>query len=161
MTRLSYQAVRDSDCTIDPLAPGDLPEVMEIERCSYSHPWSEAVFLDCFRPDYRLWAFRHGGSLGGYAVVAYLYDEAHLLNLCVAKARRGEGAGRQLLRHLVARATHDGMQQTILEVRVSNSSAVALYESEGFRVIGQRPGYYPAANGREDAIVMALDLSTD
>ncbi|MGM0769646.1 MAG: ribosomal protein S18-alanine N-acetyltransferase [Pseudomonadota bacterium] len=153
-----YQSVREADCAIEPLVPADLPEVLEIERGSYSHPWSETVFRDCFRPEYRLWAVRHGGNLEGYAVVAYLYDEAHLLNLCVAPGCRRAGAGRQLLRHLIARATHEGMKQTILEVRVSNHGAVALYESEGFRVIGQRPAYYPAVKGREDAAVMALEL---
>jgi len=157
----SCPPVRQTDAAIRPLEPADLPGVLDIELCSYSHPWSEAVFRDCFRPDYRLWGYVSGGDLGGYAVVAYLFDEAHLLNLCVAPGFRRQGAGRYLLRHLIAQAAHDGMKQTLLEVRVSNPGAMALYASEGFRVIGQRPDYYPAVKGREDASVMALDLTAD
>lgn len=159
MSQDSCQLARQTDAAIRPLEPADLAEVLDIELCSYSHPWSEAVFRDCFRPDYRLWGYVSGGDLGGYAVVAYLFDEAHLLNLCVAPGFRRQGVGRYLLRHLIAQAAHDGMTKTILEVRVSNPGAMALYASEGFRVIGQRPDYYPAVKGREDASVMALDLT--
>ncbi|MEX2476147.1 ribosomal protein S18-alanine N-acetyltransferase [Marinobacter sp.] len=154
----TYQAVVRTDSVIRALVPEDLADVLEMEVRSYSHPWSEAVFRDCFRPDYRLYACDCGAALGGYAIVAYLFDEAHLLNLCVPPERRREGVGRQLLRYLIARAAHEGMKQALLEVRVSNLSAIALYESEGFRGIGRRPGYYPAADGREDASVMAIDL---
>ncbi|MGF2685901.1 ribosomal protein S18-alanine N-acetyltransferase [Marinobacter sp. DUT-3] len=159
MTQSQYDQVRQNDRVIRPLLPDDLPAVLDIELRCYSHPWSESVFRDCFRQNYRLWAYHCGGALSGYAIVAYLYDEAHLLNLCIAPDIRGEGAGRQLLRHLLAYAAHDGMQQVILEVRTSNRIAAALYQSEGFRVIGERPGYYPAPEGREDAIVMAFGLS--
>jgi len=160
VNRLQYDQVRQNDRVIRPMVSGDLPAVMDIEFQGYSHPWNETVFRDCFRENYRLWAYDCGGVLGGYAIVAYLYDEAHLLNLCVAPAVRREGAGRQLLRHLLAHAAHEGMEQGILEVRASNQAAIDLYQSEGFRVIGQRPGYYPAPEGREDAIVMTFDLSS-
>lgn len=146
-----------SGAVIRPLNTGDLVRVLDIESCSYSHPWSEGVFLDCFRSDYRLWACEKDGQLAGYAIVAYLFDEAHLLNLCVAGSFRRSGMARLLLRHLITEAIRDGMVQTLLEVRVSNAGAAALYESEGFRVIGQRPGYYPDGKGREDATVMALN----
>lgn len=140
------------------LSRSDLSRVLEIERQGYSHPWSEAVFLDCFKDNYRLWALSRGGSLIGYAVVAYLVDEAHLLNLCVHPDSRGFGAGRYLLEHLVDQAREDGMVQVLLEVRVSNRTAEQLYVSAGFGEIGRRPAYYPAANGREDARVMTLSL---
>lgn len=140
------------------LSCSDLSRVLEIERQGYSHPWSEAVFLDCFKDSYRLWALCKEGSLIGYAVVAYLVDEAHLLNLCIHPDNRGSGAGRYLLQHLVDKAREDGMVQVLLEVRVSNRTAEQLYKSAGFGEIGCRPGYYPAANGREDARVMILPL---
>lgn len=144
---------------IRPLDDAELPAVLEIERTSYSHPWSEGVFRDCFKSNYRLWALVDGDSLAGYAVVSYQFDEAHLLNLCVAPGYQRRGAGRRLLRHLVARSARDGMTAVILEVRISNDSAIALYASEGFEPIGERPGYYPTAHGRENARVMALTLS--
>lgn len=143
-------------CDIRPLESGDLPAVLEIERRGYSHPWSEAVFRDCFRADYRLWALLHGGDLKGYAVISCVVDEAHLMNICVHPDMRGCGAGRYLLRRAIAEAVRAGMSRMLLEVRESNETAARLYEREGFEEIGRRPGYYPAGPLREDARVMAL-----
>ncbi|MCD1649041.1 ribosomal protein S18-alanine N-acetyltransferase [Marinobacter adhaerens] len=154
----TYQKVLHADLLVRPLAPDDVPAVLDIERQGYSHPWSESVFLDCFKDNYRLWGVCHGDMLMAYAVVAYFVDEAHLLNICVHPRGRGEGVGRYLLRHVLATAAHEGMSQLLLEVRVSNHAAIALYQSEGFHEIGQRPGYYPAANGREDARVLMRAL---
>lgn len=142
---------------IRPLEQTDLDQVLEIERTGYSHPWSESVFRDCFRSDYRLWASTGAGCLEGYAVVAHMFDEAHLLNLCVSRRYRQAGTGRRLLRFLIKAAFAEGMQRLILEVRRSNVPAIALYESEGFYIIGERPGYYPGVPDREDALVFALD----
>lgn len=154
----SYLAARNATRVIRALTPEDLPEVLDIERQGYSNPWSEAVFRDCFRVDYRLWGLVEADTLLGYAVVAYLVDEAHLLNLCVGRHSRRSGAGRQLLRHLMAQAGHDGMTQVLLEVRVSNQAAAALYLNEGFSQIGRRAGYYPGVDGPEDALVLSLPL---
>lgn len=140
------------------LEPEDLPAMLDIERQSHSHPWSEGVFLDCFKPGYRLWGACLGDSLVGYAVVTYMFDEVHLLNLCVQPRGRRRGTGKLLLRHLVAEALREGMNQVLLEVRVSNSAAYKLYRKEGFEEVGRRPGYYPAPSGREDARVMSLLL---
>lgn len=151
---LSQQSLQGAQ--LRPLAREDLVQVLELERLSYSHPWSEAVFLDCFKETYRLWALVQGQELLGYAVIAYMVDEAHLMNLCVHPRLRGLGAGRQLLRHALEVAADEQMGCMILEVRDSNVAAASLYLAEGFREIGRRPNYYPDAGGREDARVMAL-----
>lgn len=153
-----YREIEIADLMIRALRQEDLPDVLNIEAQGYSFPWSESVFLGCFRPDYRLWALEWGQRLSGYAVVAYMAGEAHLLNLCVAPAKQGNGGGRRLLRHLVLEAARDGMSQVLLEVRASNRAAIDLYAAEGFDVIGRRKGYYPAGREREDALVMALPL---
>ena len=153
-----YRSIEAGAMTIRALGENDLPEVLDIERQGYSFPWSESVFRGCFGPDYRLWALEAGGMLTGYAVVAYMAGEAHLLNLCVATGHRRSGGGRHLLRHLVAESARDGMSQVLLEVRDSNTGALDLYASEGFSVIGRRTGYYPGGQDREDALVMALPL---
>lgn len=158
MSRDVYRKVEVGDISIRPLCQGDLPEVLDIECQGYSFPWSESVFRGCFRPDYRLWALEMCDRLSGYAVVAYMAGEAHLLNLCVAMGQRRSGAGRRLLRHLVAESARDGISQVLLEVRNSNYGAMHLYASEGFSVIGRRPGYYPGGREREDALVMALPV---
>lgn len=147
-----------SGAVIRPLSEEDLTAVLEIERLGYSHPWTEAVFLDCFRADYRLWALTRAGVLIGYAVVAYLVDEAHLLNLCVTPSWRQQGGATQLLQHVCARSREDGMRQVLLEVRESNESARRLYRREGFSAIGRRPDYYPGAGRREAAEVMSRPL---
>jgi ribosomal-protein-alanine N-acetyltransferase len=67
--------------------------------------------------------------------------------------------GRHLLGRLLDVTRWSGAQHVFLEVRPSNPLAKALYESVGFREIGRRPRYYPAKDGREDAIVMELDIA--
>jgi ribosomal-protein-alanine N-acetyltransferase len=154
----SYRAALGLELTIRPLEPGDLPEILNIELQCYSHPWSDGIFLDCFKPGYRLWGVCQNGSLVGYAVATYVLDEVSLLNLCVHPGCRGRGVGRLLLRHLLADAVRECMNQVILEVRLSNNVASKLYRNEGFEEIGRRPQYYPAASGREDARIMVLLL---
>lgn len=153
-----YQRVGEIGLVVRPLSEADLDAVIDIERLSYSHPWARGVFLDCFHPNYRLWALEDSTSLIGYAIVSYQFDEAHLLNICVSPASQRRGLGRRLLRHVVSCSAHDGMIAVILEVRASNEQAARLYLSEGFQEIGRRPGYYPDGSGREDARVMSLSL---
>jgi len=156
----SYCVVESLDRQVRPLCEGDLTEVLEIERTGYSFPWAEAVFRDCFRPSYRLWGVFILGRLVGYAIVAYMVDEAHLLNLCISRQNRRSGLARYLLRHLVCEAASDGMVQVLLEVRVDNQAAADLYLAEGFAEIGRRPGYYPSSSGREDARVLSLSVAS-
>lgn len=145
--------------TVRSLAEGDLADVLEIERLGYSHPWSEGVFLDAFRAGYTMLGAERCGQLKGYAVLATLYDEGHLLNLCVRPDSRGHGLARQLLAVLLADARERQLQRMVLEVRVSNQAARTLYLSEGFEEVGKRPGYYPDGANREDALVLALALA--
>ena len=99
-----------------------------------------------------------GGEAIGYAVLSIAAAEAHILNLCTAPEVQGRGHGRHLLRALLELARGRGVQRVFLEVRPSNVHAITLYDSEGFNEIGRRPRYYPAVGGREDAIVMAIEL---
>lgn len=157
MSRGNTIAVQGSSgCRIRALQMTELPQVLEIERLGYSHPWTEAVFRDCFRDNYRLWAADNDGVLAGYAVVANLFDEAHLLNLCVHPRCQGRNIGRGLLQHVLAEAAGEDMCQVLLEVRASNKPAIRLYSGEGFEDIGRRPEYYPGPGGREDARVMVF-----
>ena len=71
---------------------------------------------------------------------------------------QSHGQGRRLLKQVYEVARWHGLQRIFLEVRPSNPHAIALYESEGFNEIGIRPNYYPAVKGREDGIVMAIEL---
>ncbi|MBL8473516.1 MAG: ribosomal protein S18-alanine N-acetyltransferase [Rhodocyclaceae bacterium] len=137
----------------------DLDAVIEQEHTLYEFPWGRQHFSDSLAAGYAAWVVRLDGALAGYAVVMAVLDEAHLLNLSVVKAAQGCGLGRFLLDWLLRRARDRGGRQMFLEVRPSNSVALALYESCGFTSVGRRPAYYPARDGREDGIVMLCSLA--
>jgi ribosomal-protein-alanine N-acetyltransferase len=78
--------------------------------------------------------------------------------VCVAKDHQGCGHGKRLMQRLIDLARWHRAERIFLEVRPSNERAIKLYDQLGFNEIGKRPNYYPAKRGREDAIVMALEL---
>ncbi len=138
---------------------GDLDAVAAIEREIYPFPWSRGNFTDSLSSGYDAWVFEGDDEIGtallGYAVVMWIPDEAHLLNLSVAAHAQGRGVGRAMLDWLVRDAARRGARGMMLEVRPSNERAIALYRSSGFDEIGVRKRYYPDADGaREDARVL-------
>ena len=142
-----------------PMRENHLDAVMAIEHRAYPFPWTRGIFRDCLHAGYPAWVLLEDGVLVGYGLLSIAVGEAHILNLCAAPEVQGRGYGRRLLRALLKQARARAAQQVFLEVRPSNKGAIALYHAEGFNEIGRRPRYYPAANnGREDAIVMALEL---
>ncbi len=144
-----------------PIREGDLDAVMAIEVRAYPFPWTRGIFRDCLLAGYPSLLALEDDRPAGYGLLSIAADEAHLLNLCTAPERQSRGLGRHLLRALVRSARDRGAQRIFLEVRPSNPAAIALYDSEGFNEIGRRPRYYPAHAGREDAIVMAMELVAD
>lgn len=105
-----------------------------------------------------MWLLERQGVIVGYGVLSIAAGEAHVLNLCTAPGNEGQGLGARMLQTLLKIARGHGAQRVFLEVRPSNPRAIALYERSGFNEIGRRPRYYPARDGREDAIVMAMEL---
>lgn len=138
----------------------DLRAVERIERAQGDFGWRASTFEDCLRAGYSAWVVTDTiGVVLGFVIVAGAVDEAHLLNLAVDPAHRRRGLGRYLLGHALALARAMGAHRLLLEVRASNHPAQALYRAEGFRELGLRRGYYPAAAGREDAVVMVRELA--
>lgn len=137
----------------------DLSVVSALEKLSYEFPWASGIFSDCVKAGHSCWVLSVGESIAGYGILSTGAGEAHLLNLCVAPEYRGRGLGRHLLGRLVDIARWDRAERVFLEVRPSNPLAKTLYESVGFKQIGLRPRYYPAREGREDAIVMQLEIA--
>lgn len=152
---------RPAQASVRALRESDLNAVMVIEERGYPYPWTRGIFLDCLRAGYPGLAMEEDGLLVGYALLSIAADEAHLLNICVDPLNQSRGRGRQLLRAIVGLARDRGVQRVFLEVRPTNAPALSLYHSEGFNEIGRRPRYYPAADGREDALVMAIELVAD
>jgi [ribosomal protein S18]-alanine N-acetyltransferase len=136
----------------------DLDEIMGVEVRAYPFPWTEGIFRDCMRVGYSCWVMNNAERLVGYAVMSMAAGECHILNLCVRPECQGRGYGRLLLRALLDHAQRNRVETAFLEVRPSNTPAVHLYLSEGFNEVGLRQRYYPADNGREDALVLAKSL---
>jgi ribosomal-protein-alanine N-acetyltransferase len=132
----------------------DVAGVLRIEDASYSFPWSEGIFRDCLRVGYVCCVVELDDILIGYGVMSTGAGEAHILNLCIAEPYRAKGLGGQLLEHLLEFSGSLGVGEVFLEVRPSNTAAIRLYQSLGFSQIGMRRGYYQAAGGREDAVVL-------
>lgn len=144
-----------------PMREDDLDTVIAIEQRAYPFPWTRGILRDCLRADYPAWVLLQGGAIIGYGVLSIAADEAHILNICTAPEAQGRGHGRRLLQSLLQIARGRGVRRMFLEVRPSNPNAIALYHDEGFNEIGRRPRYYPAKDGREDALVMAMELFAD
>ena len=147
--------------SLRPMREADLDAVMAIELRAYPFPWTRGIFRDCLLADYPARVLVQDGEIIGYGMLSVAADEAHVLNVCAAPEVQGRGHGRRLLRALLQLARGRGVQRVFLEVRPSNPTAIALYHAEGFNEIGRRPRYYPAKQGREDAIVMAMELFAD
>ena len=142
-----------------PMEASQLPKILEIERRGYQFPWSEGIFRDCLKAGYSGWVLTgETGDIVAYALMSMAVDEAHVLNLCVDPSHQQQGLGRFLLRHLISLARAANATIVLLEVRRSNKVATRLYESQGFQRLGLRKGYYPAADGREDALVLGFDI---
>ena len=141
-----------------PMGPADLGQVMEIENDIYEFPWTRGNFNDSMSSGYSCWAFVDGSQMIGYCVVMLAADEAHLLNLSIARSWQGRGYGRALLEHAMQMIHEHGAQSMLLEVRPSNAVGRHLYQKAGFAQVGLRKGYYPALRGREDALVLRRKL---
>ena len=141
-----------------PMREDDLDAVHAIELRAYAFPWTVGIFRDCLRADYPSWVLLRDDAVVGYFLMSVAAREAHVLNICVDPELQGHGLGRRLLRALLHLARARQVERVFLEVRPSNAGAIALYHDEGFNEIGRRPRYYPAADGREDALVMAIEL---
>jgi len=150
--------VPDSELTFRTMNNADLRQVMEIEVQAYSHPWTIGIFRDCVR-GHRCWVAMQNEAIVGYGVLMMAPGESHVLNICVKPDQQCKGIGRELLRMMMRESQQASVDMIILEVRRSNQSAIDLYDSEGFHELGVRRGYYPADNGREDAIILAKYLA--
>ena len=141
-----------------PMSPQDIDEVLRIECQVNTWPWSRANFSDSLASGYLCCVCRQHGEMIGYFVTMMIVDEAHLLTISVARNHQGKGFGARLLHEAMEKARQARAQTLLLEVRPSNEKALSLYQHFGFSRIGVRRDYYPAKDGREDALVMRRTL---
>ena len=141
------------------MTPEALESVLALEKQAYAHPWVLANFTDALASGYQAQLLLAGDTLLGYFVAMKGVDEVHLLNITVAPACQRQGWARVMLDALALWSRGRGAQWLWLEVRVSNQRAQHIYQTHGYRRVGERKRYYPAADGqREDAVVMSLAL---
>ena len=141
-----------------PMQMADLDVIVSIEPEIYPYPWTRGNFSDSLNAGYSCWVYEENDVVFGYTVLMLVLDEAHLLNLSIAKPYQGQGLGRNLLEHMMQIARNHGARNIFLEVRPSNVAAISLYHSIGFNEMAVRHNYYPAKSGREDAILMGMAL---
>jgi ribosomal-protein-alanine N-acetyltransferase len=141
------------------LTLGDLNEIERIEGESYATPWSRSMFAgELAKPSsLSLGAFDadEDDILVGYLIISRYVDAWHVMNVAVAREYRRQGIATQMLAELFRLTEGDSRRGYTLEVRVSNGTAIALYERLGFQATGVRRGYY--TDNREDALIMWKD----
>lgn len=151
------------EARFEPMTAAWFDAVLRTENSAYKHPWSRGNFNDSLNAGYQAQVLTGGpegvSELLGYFVAMKGVDEVHLLNITVATEHQRQGWARVMLDALVLWSRGQGALWLWLEVRVSNERARAVYAHYGFRHVGTRRAYYPAAMGqREDAVVMSLGL---
>ncbi len=154
-----------------PMYYEDLPGVLAIEEALCPCPWTYTIFQDCLRVGYSCWVYAETqgsantdnsamrdaaspDSIVGYGLLSVAAEEGHILNLCIEPSKQNQGLGTRMLQHLLAEAKKLGAKSVLLEVRLSNEGAYALYQRFGFAVIGHRKDYYELPHGREDGLVL-------
>ena len=136
----------------------DVDRVMIVENEVYQFPWTERIFRDCIRVGYHCWMAYQDQVLVGHAVISVAAGESHMLNLSIGRNYQGNGFGKQFIEFLIQVASKNQAETMLLEVRPSNTPAICCYNSAGFNEIGSRKDYYPAPDGREDALLFARHI---
>ncbi|MCK5728037.1 MAG: ribosomal protein S18-alanine N-acetyltransferase [Methylococcales bacterium] len=136
----------------------DLSAVLQIEAKNYKYPWNKAIFEDCFvAMSYSCWVCEDQEKIIGYGILSVAAGEAHIINISIDPEVQGQGIGKKMMAHLIKIAKKKA-ETLFLEVRPSNEKAIQLYNRLGFNEVGRRKNYYPAKKGREDAVILALEL---
>ena len=143
-----------------PMTGHDLVAVMEVENVAYEFPWTLPIFRDCLRVGCHCYVYESSREgIIGYGIMSVTVGECHILNICMHPDYRRQGLGRGMVRFLLDFARQNKARVALLEVRLSNIAAYQLYTRLGFDEVGLRKNYYPARYGREDAIILARDLT--
>lgn len=142
-----------------PMTGHDLIAVMEVESAAYEFSWTLPIFRDCLRVGCHCYVYETPQGIIGHGIMTVAVGECHLLNICVHPDHQRRGLGEGMVLFLLDVARQMKAHMALLEVRASNVAAYRLYTKMGFDEVGLRKSYYPARGGREDAIILARDLS--
>ncbi len=135
----------------------DIPQLAQMEKLCFSDPWSENAFLYELRNPLSVWLVAAADDLVlGYVGSQTVMDESDMMNLAVLPQYRRQGIGEKLVTSLIEHLKTRGSVSLTLEVRVSNSNAISLYQKMGFSQVGRRPNYY--RNPKEDAFILRKEF---
>lgn len=144
------------------MTTADITAIADIEAEAMIFPWTKKLFEDSLRAGHHCQVyFTDSIPFIAYTIAQQIMDETHLLNICVAKRHQRQGHGKDALGSVINFANENESATILLEVRASNQQAQRLYQCLGFIEITVRENYYPAEQGREDAILMARVLFND
>ena len=139
--------------TIESMTVDDISQVAEIERQIFSIPWSEKAFRDSMESDNTIYIVaKKNNNVAGYAGMYLSFEEGNITNVAVNPLSRRKGIGEKIVRDILNRAYEKGVRDVFLEVRETNSVAIALYEKIGFKEEGIRKNFYDKP--RENALIM-------
>lgn len=140
---------------IRPMTAADVPSVAALEKLCFSDPWSVSSIASELDNPLSLWlVWEEGGTAAAYLGVQRVPPQADVMNVAVSPALRRRGIARALFAELERRLPE--IDELFLEVRASNSGAIALYRTLGFEQVGRRPNYY--LDPREDALILRKEL---
>jgi ribosomal-protein-alanine N-acetyltransferase len=166
----------EAELSFLPMQVADLDEVLKIESVSHIHPWTKGNFSDslaaghwayCIRPQSEQivkGSYLDPAILWAYCILFPAVDELHLLNITVSPHLRTLGLGQRMMAAIEGVAAQQKMPRIILEVRPTNTQALALYHKLGYEQIGVRKNYYPVSpetGSREDALVLAKSIKLE
>jgi ribosomal-protein-alanine N-acetyltransferase len=143
---------------VRPTEPRDAAAIAVVgQACPSAADWSANQYEDAVRTNYQGWLAEHDGAVVAFVITRVAADEVEILNLAVMPDRRRLGVASQLIERALERAIAAGAARAYLEVRASNSAAIALYEKNGFARTGRRTSYY--SSPAEDALLLSRNLS--
>ena len=152
------QGSNDGPVAIAPATPADIDAVTQLESVAFADPWTRQAFEAALKERHARFRVARSpdGSVVGYLIAWFVFDEAEIANVAVVPTARRRGIARALLEAILVEARASQVARVFLEVRESNSAARGLYGSMGFMPIARRPRYY--RKPVEDAIVLRLEL---
>lgn len=144
---LNIRLMRKEDCA----------QVASIERENFSEPWSEDAFEESVdKQEYCFLVAEKNSFIVGYAGMYFAADEGNITTIAVAEPFRGQRIATMLLQELEQNAIRKGTTRICLEVRISNTDAIALYHKAGYQEDGTRKNFYRLPT--EDALLMSKTM---
>ena len=138
---------------IEPMNASHVPQIAQLEKRCFSDPWSEKSIASELENPLSVWLVAvDGGQLIGYVGSQTVLDGSDMMNIAVAPDFRRMGIAQAMVSNLIGRLKERNSRCLILEVRVSNLPAIALYEKMGFIQVGRRRNCYQ--NPKEDALIL-------